>query len=149
MSPIDEIELLPIHPGLRPLSDDKLELELLTDEWKCRRLIWFLSIHENRNIVANTDYDDLKFILGADSGWSSEDEWMDHKTTISAPKTTDSTYSAPKPTASGHKTMSAPKTTTSAPKATMSSSKVTTSAPGGDTQMGQFDEEPPCRKPVP
>ncbi|KAG8696184.1 hypothetical protein FRC11_000916 [Ceratobasidium sp. 423] len=152
MSPIDEIELLPIHPGPRPLSDNELELELLTDEWK--------------NILANTDYDDLKFILGADSGWSSEDEQMDHKvaprchpkpkptapppkTTISAPKTTDSTYSAPKPTASGHKTTSAPKTTTSAPKATMSGSKATMSAPGGDTQMGQFDEEPPCRKPVP
>ncbi|KAG8694540.1 hypothetical protein FRC11_002129, partial [Ceratobasidium sp. 423] len=144
MSPIDEIELLPIHPGPRPLSDDELELELLTDEWKRRRLIWFLSIRENRNIPANTDYDDLKFILGADSGWSSEDERMDHKVapqccpkpkltapppkmTISTPKMTDSTYSAPKLTASGHKTMSTPKTTTSAPKATTSGSKVTTS----------------------
>ncbi|KAG8686678.1 hypothetical protein FRC11_008548 [Ceratobasidium sp. 423] len=147
MSPIDEIELLPIHPGPRPVSDDELKLELLTDEWK--------------NIPANTDYGDLKFILGADSGWSSQDEWMDHKVTpqccpkpkptmpppkmtISAPKMTDSTYSAPKPTASGHKTTSAPKTTMSTPKATMSSSKVTMSAPSGDTQIGQFDEEPPC-----
>ncbi|KAG8681998.1 hypothetical protein FRC11_000393, partial [Ceratobasidium sp. 423] len=135
------------------ITDDELELELLTDEWKCQHLIWFLSIHKNRNIPANTDYDNLKFILGADSRWSSEDEWMDHKvapqccpkpkptapppkTTISTPKMTDSTYSAPKPTASGHKTMSAPKTTMSTPKVTTSGSKVTMSAPSGDTQIG-------------
>ncbi|EUC58197.1 hypothetical protein RSOL_236960, partial [Rhizoctonia solani AG-3 Rhs1AP] len=70
---------IPLHPGSRPVSDDDLELGVLIEEWKRKRLIWFLTVRDNKPISNNTDYDDLKRVLGLDGGWDSEDELNDRK----------------------------------------------------------------------
>ncbi|KEP48228.1 hypothetical protein V565_130290 [Rhizoctonia solani 123E] len=70
---------IPLHPGSRPVSDDDLELGVLIEEWKRKRLIWFLTVCDNKPISNNTDYDDLKRVLGLDGGWDSEDELNDRK----------------------------------------------------------------------
>ncbi|KAG8686246.1 hypothetical protein FRC11_009279 [Ceratobasidium sp. 423] len=112
LSPINEMESFPIYPGPRPESDDPTELDVLIEEWKRQRLIWYLAYRNRKTIDPTTDYDDLKRVLGSDQGWDPENEELDGQ--VSRP--------------------SGPRTTTS--------------VSHGGTRIGQFDEEPPARKPV-
>ncbi|KAG8727964.1 hypothetical protein FRC11_012077, partial [Ceratobasidium sp. 423] len=91
LSPIDETESFLIYPGLRPESNDPIELDVLIEEWKCQHLIWYLVYHDQKIIDPTTDYDDLKRVLGSDQGWDSENEELDGQVSQpSGPQTTTS-----------------------------------------------------------
>ncbi|KAG8684056.1 hypothetical protein FRC11_012687 [Ceratobasidium sp. 423] len=77
LSPIDEQEVfpLPAMPGPRPaLTGDQLYDDLEIEEWKRKRLLWYLSIRDNYNPNPHANYSELKSILGADQEWDSDDE---------------------------------------------------------------------------
>ncbi|CUA68893.1 hypothetical protein RSOLAG22IIIB_08138 [Rhizoctonia solani] len=83
LTPIQEVETrqnehsLP-HPGSRPRSTgDPIQDGVDIEEWQRQRLIWYIS-HRNKTYVpSNSDYDDLKKILGTDGMWDSDDETHD------------------------------------------------------------------------
>ncbi|KAG8709224.1 hypothetical protein FRC11_005777, partial [Ceratobasidium sp. 423] len=80
LSPIDEQEVFPspAMPGPRPaLTGDQLYDDLEIEEWKRKRLLWYLSIRDNYNPDPHADYSELKSILGADQEWDSDDEALD------------------------------------------------------------------------
>ncbi|KAG8722177.1 hypothetical protein FRC11_002763, partial [Ceratobasidium sp. 423] len=63
LSPIDEQEAFPslAMPGLRPASTgDQLFDDLEIEEWKRKRLLWYLSIRDNYNPDPHADYSELK-----------------------------------------------------------------------------------------
>ncbi|KAF8757569.1 hypothetical protein RHS01_03658 [Rhizoctonia solani] len=82
LTPIEEDDKGPYaqfdHPGPRPKpTNDPINDGVVLEEWQRQRLLWFLVQRDGRPIDPDSDYDEMKKLLGPDGNWHSEDETQD------------------------------------------------------------------------